>query len=93
TADISVWVSHTPPLPSALSADSVELDFPEGYEHVVAYETAAMMLAKGGLQSDESNFLRNLAYDLRREMMSDLARVSIDPTVMRYSDTRAEWGS
>lgn len=89
---LNVLVNHLPPLPSALSGGTVEVAFPEGYEQVPALETAAMLLAKGGTETEATRDLKSLAEEMRRDMLSDLTRISTNPVQMRYPDRAEEWG-
>lgn len=92
TSTVNVLVNHMPPLPSALSAGSVTVEFPSGYEQILALETAALMLTKGGTETEAAAALRAMAEQYRRAMLSDVARVSTMPLQVGYSDSREEWG-
>lgn len=88
---ITVVVNHLPPLPGNLSTDDTAVTFPDGYEAVLIYETAAHMLMKGGAETDASADLKAIAEEVRSDMLADIARVTTDPTTMRYADERTSW--
>lgn len=92
TTATGVWVNHVPTQASALSADGITVEFPEGYEDLLAFELAAIILAKGSAESDASGTMKAFAEDMRRDMLQDLARFSIAPQQFAYADTAAEWG-
>lgn len=89
---LTVVVSHAPPAADVLSADTVAVEWPEGHELVLVYETAALLLAKGGTETQQAADLRALASEQRDRMYADLARVSTRPTAWRYGDTSGDWG-
>ncbi len=92
TVATGVWVSHVPTAASSLSADGVTVEFPEGYEDLLAFELASIILAKGAAEADSSGTMKAFAEDMRRDMLQDLARFSIAPQTFAFSDTAAEWG-
>lgn len=92
TTATGVWVNHIPTAANALSGEGITVPFPEGYEDLLAYELAAIILSKGAAESDSAATMKAFAEDMRRDMLQDLARFSIAPQVMQFSDTAAEWG-
>lgn len=88
---LTVTVNHIPPLPSVLSSGSVSVVFPSGYESVPCMEAAAIILSKGGAETEASGYLKALAEEVRRDMLSDIARTSTNPIQMGYSDTAGDW--
>lgn len=90
---INVLVNYLPPLPSTLTGGTVELTYPLGYEQVPALETAAILLSKGGTETEAASYLKGLAEEIRRDMLSDIARTSTNPLQVRYGDSRSEWGA
>lgn len=92
-AQLRVWVNHTPQKPSALAADGSIVTFPRDYSGVLIYELAALLLAKGGAETDLALELKGIAGGLRSEMMDEIARRSTGPSFVRPIDTPAEWGS
>lgn len=90
---VRVWVNHTPQRPSQLALDSDLVTFPRGYEGVLVYELAALLLSKGGAESDLALELKGIANGMRSAMFSEITRRSTRPTFIRPSDTPAEWGS
>lgn len=92
----TIKVNHLPPSITALSADDVAVTVPsetqeETFAEIVALETAADLLNKGGRETMESVGLRQLAKGLRDEMLSDLARTGEGPLVMQYDDRASDW--
>lgn len=86
-----VTVNHIPTLPSALAGGNVDVTFPSPYEMILAYETAALMLSKGGAETDASSDLKALADGMRNRLISDVSRRSVNPTLWAYGDQRSEW--
>lgn len=87
-----VFVNYTPTPADALSADNIAVDWPEGYELVLAYELAAVILSKGAAEADAAATMKAFAEDYRRDMLQDVARISINPQVLQFPDTAREWG-
>ena len=87
----TVIVNHLPPLPSTLATGSSTVVYPAGYEEVLTYETAALMLSKGGTETEAASFLKQLAEEMRRDMLADVARISTNPLQVVYPDSRTEW--
>lgn len=88
---VTVTVSHRPPLPNALSGDGVTVTFPEPYEMLLAYGTAARMLTKGGAETGAAADLIATADDIRDDMLADLSRRDQVPVTWRYTDSRSDW--
>lgn len=86
-----IFVNHTPTPANSLSGEGVTVEWPEGYELVLAYELAAVVLSKGAAETDAAAQCKAFAEDYRRDMLQDLARISINPQMMRFPDTPAEW--
>lgn len=87
------YVSYIPTRIDNLSGDSIAVDFPDGYEEIICLEAAAFLLAKGGAETDTTAEFRALAESLRQDMLSDIARLSNRPIVMKYPDSSFDWGS
>lgn len=97
SSEATVTVNYLPPAVTALSADSVTVEVPtevqeETFAEVVALETAADLLNKGGRETAESQGLRQRASVLREQMLADLARVGEGPIQMQHGDNAYEWG-
>ena len=90
---MSVSVNHLPTRADQLSADTVTVEWPDDYEMVLVYETAAAMLAKGGRETGATADLQRLADQVRADMLGDIVRVSTDPVRIDFPDTSREWGS
>jgi len=91
-ASMTVTVNHVPTPMDQLSADTIAGVFPRDYEMILAYEAAAMLLMKGGAESDAAQNLQQLAEQMRGDMLGDLARQGDAPMQMQYPDLAREWG-
>ncbi len=85
-------VNYRPCQVQNLSADSVAVPFPDGYEQLLAYLAGAMMLDKGGAESGAANVLLANAESIRSDMMMDLGRMSYQPIIAQASDDPQSWG-
>lgn len=90
-ADETIVVNHIPCSIQDLSADSVNVVFPDGYEEILVLEAAAFLFAKGGTELDSTGPFRALAESLRQEMLADIQRFTINPMRMKYSDNSSDW--
>lgn len=89
---LTVVVNWTPQTLSALSGDSVAMDFPSGSEYVIVWETAGRLLLKGGSEAEAANALFALAAQARKNMMGQIARLTTRPSSLMFSDLAAHWG-
>lgn len=89
----TIVVNHLPQRADLLSSDSSTVVFPDGYEMVLAYETAASMFMKGAAETNLSMELSGKASQLRDLMHQDVSRLTIRPIRMGYADDRMDWGS
>ena len=87
----TIWVNHTPQRFDRLGSDGITVVFVEDYEEVYLYHAAALLLAKGGAETDASAECMAIANTMRDDMLQDIARISTDPTTWEYSDSREEW--
>ena len=92
----TIKVNHLPAALTTLSADTVEISTPneiqdQTFAEIVALETAADLLNKGGRETMESVGLRQRAGDLRTQMLGDLTRFGEGPLVMQFPDDAVEW--
>lgn len=85
-------VNYRPPRVDQLSADSITVEYPDGYETGLACETAAMMLMKGAAESGVAADLMAVANGIFEDMILDLGRMSISPTVAQAMDNASDWG-
>lgn len=101
-ATLSALVTHLPPLLRDLplpapGADGTqpepEVPFPDGWEWVLAYETAAHLLDKGARESDAAMRLEQKAEIMRQRMLARLQRVSTTPMAVAAIDEATDWGS
>lgn len=90
---ITVGVNYTPTPIDQLSADSVEFDFPTGYENVIALSAAADALAKGGAETQATGDLRVLANEYRRQLYASVQNRTANPMVLTPTDNAIWWGA
>ena len=93
TDSVVELVNHHPPLPSNLVGGSSTVVYPVGYEQILTYEIAAMMLSKGGTETEASAQLKTFAEEWRRDMLEDIKRTSTNATQIAYSDSSGEWSA
>lgn len=86
------WVNYRPKKASALS-DVDNVDFPDGYEHVLVYGLAGEMLLKGGAETEAAADLMRFRDGLREDMLADIRRFSSTPTYVQPNDDASSWGS
>jgi hypothetical protein len=88
-----IWVSHTPTPLHELAADADTVVLPEDYDDVLAHEWAAMLLTKGGAETQAAAELKALAQEMRADLLGDISRISTRPLTFGYGDSAAEWGA
>lgn len=88
---LTAVVNYQPQSILGLASGSSIVVFPENNEYIVACETAARMLLKGGAESQAAADLMKLAANERLEMLDIIRRKSINPTRMAYPDNPADW--
>lgn len=88
---LTVPVNWTPPTISQLAGVGSVIDFPAGYEYLLAWVTAATLLLKGGAESQAATDLFSLADDARKNMLGDIARLTTRPTSALFNDSPAAW--
>lgn len=88
-----IWVNWIPARPVTYTADSVEVDFPDGYDQVLIQLGAARLLMKGGAETQASAELRQDIQEDYDEMLQDIARVSTTPMSMLHTDRGTDWGA
>jgi hypothetical protein len=86
-----VFVNYKPTPFNQLAANSSTIDFPDGGELILANEAGAMLLNKGGAESNAARVLRDEARMSRTMMLDDLRRYTIQPTMMAYPDQKYDW--
>lgn len=91
TAADAIWVNWLPQRPAALTADTVAVDFPDGYDDVLITLSAARLLMKGGAETQASRELHAEVEEDYQEMLQDLARIATKPLSMTYTDGREDW--
>lgn len=89
---VTATVNVMPQRADLLSADTVEVDFPEDYETLLDYATAAHLAMKGGLETQQSLQYTAMADAIRNEMLFDLRRLGKDPARFRAMDSAADYG-
>lgn len=89
---VTVMVNHLPQRADLLASDSSTVVFPDGYELLLAYETAASMYVKGAAETDLAGEMRQMARVLRERMHQDVGRLTIRPMRVAAMDDRWDWG-
>jgi len=89
---VDFTVNYRPPRANTLSNSDI-VDFPDGHEYVLVYALAAEMLLKGGAETDAANDLIAFQRSLKEQMLADIRRLSVRPTLMEPMDDAADWGS
>lgn len=89
---LTALVNWIPTAPDDLAGDTSTVDWPSGYEMLLYLETAALMLAKGGRETNEARDLQVQAEIVRQKMHQDFARDTNAPYVIGASDGAWEWG-
>lgn len=88
---LTLLVTHTPPLVRDLTGTSA-IDWPDGWEMILAYETAAHLLHKGARESDAAGVLEEKAERLRAQLLAAVGRDSTQPLMMHGIDDATDWG-
>lgn len=86
-------VNYRPPRVDQLSADTVAVDFPDGYETLLAWRAAGMALRKGGSEVPAALEMENMADMIRAEMLLDLGRMGTQAIIAGAFDDPADWGT
>lgn len=89
----TVVVNHLPQRADLLASDNSTVVFPDGYELILAYETAASMFTKGAAETSAAADFLSRAQVLRERMHQDIARRSVRPMRLGAQDDRFDWGS
>lgn len=92
SATTTVTVNHRPKKASALEANDTVV-FPDEHEWLLIYMLAGEMLMKGGAETEAAKEMFGFARGLREDMLQDIGRLSVSPTVMQPSDDLSDWGS
>lgn len=90
---VTVTVNHLPQRADLLASDSSTVVFPDGYERILALETAASMFMKGAAETRAAAELRAAASELRDRMHQDVGRLGTRPMRLKAQDDRFDWGS
>ena len=88
---LRVTVNYKPTRLRQLSGGSAIVPFPDGHEMLLAYESAAQVLIKGGAESQAAGVLKAQAQDERASLLDDVRRRTTQPTFMMYPDRRGDW--
>jgi len=88
---VTVVVNHLPQRADLLTTDSAVVVFPDGYDLILAYETAASMFMKGAAETNLTVELRAMAQGLRDRMHQDIGRLTVRPMKMGYMDDWSMW--
>lgn len=88
---LTISVNHKPTSLDDLASTASIITFPANSHIVLAAEAAALMLLKGGSESGPANSLFQLAERERARMLLDIQRRSINPLILRPTDSAADW--
>lgn len=89
---VLVMVNHRPTRYDQLTADDKLVEFPEGYERILAVRSAAEVIMKGARETSAAIELKASVQDAYNRMLETLARQSTNPTRVRYTDSPLLWG-
>ncbi len=68
------------------------MDFPDGYEVLLAWDAAVLAAQKGGSEADSANIYKAQADTIRFEMLQDLARQGVEPIIAGALDSPEDYG-
>lgn len=88
-----VTVSWRPPNPNQLSGTGITIDFPEGYEPLIPWRACQLALVKGGSETQAARDIQAKADVMEQQMLQDLGRETLWPTVARSFDLPEDWGA
>lgn len=89
---VYIAVNYKPVSLLAMSSGTVDIDFPDEQLLILANEAAARALeSKAGAEAQGATILRNSASRMREDFLQDLARRTINPRRLAYSDTNSDW--
>lgn len=91
TSSPLVVYNYLPVRQENLANSSSVVLFPEGYEDILTYASAARLLTKGGAETEAARYFSLQAEELRQEMLQDIARRTMKPTGFKYNDDRSDW--
>lgn len=91
-ATLTATVNFRPPRVDQLAADSDNVDFPDGYEPLLAWRAAGLALRKGGAEAQAAFMMDAMAKEIREEMLLDLGRVGTTPIIAGAFDDPSDWG-
>lgn len=86
-------VNYRPPRPSQLSAPSIAVDFPDGYEMLLVYDAAMNALQKGGSETQAAQIFRAQGDQIRAMMLMDVGRQGTWPIMGQAFDSPSDWGA
>jgi hypothetical protein len=92
SAVFDVWVNYIPVSVDALAADSDLIVFPEDYEELLKWETAAWLSTKGDEETQAAITFAAFADRIRADMLQDITRLSTEADRMKFPDSAGEWG-
>jgi hypothetical protein len=87
-----VQVNYRPTRFDQLPNETDDVDFPDGYEDLLAMEAAAEVLMKGAEETAAAAELKAENAPRIATMLEDLARQTTEPSKVRYDDSAADWG-
>lgn len=88
---LTVMTSYRPPRVDQLSATSVAVDFPDGYETLVPWWAASTALVKGGNEPQAAQTIRRTAEEMRDNFLQEQGRQGTWPIVAQAFDLSSDW--
>lgn len=92
TGNVNVLVNWTPASVSELASDADIVDWPDEWRPLLYYETASMVLSKGGRETNEARELMQMAEKVRQRMLQAIGRDSASPMTLGANDSPWDWG-
>lgn len=89
----SLPVAHLPTAFGALTAGTATVEWPDDYELIPVFMTAALLFSKGDAEVGGTADFAKIASALRDGMLSEVAKITSESPMIRAGDSPADWGS
>lgn len=89
---LGCWVNDRPTRFDQLTTEDAAVEFPDGYEDILAVHGAAEVIMKGARETEAAIELKASVQDDLNRMLQTLSRASTNPTRVRYVDRAGDWG-
>ena len=90
---MTIAVNYRPPRCDQLSTTSIAVDFPAGYEELIAWWAASTALVKGGSETQAAADIRRTATEMRDNFLQELGRQGTWPIVAQAFDNPEDYSS